>query len=67
MENFLLGIDLGTSSVKAVLVRTDGTVLYAEAEKYDIEFPEAGFEEENPDIWWEQQIFLNLLLRSFAR
>lgn len=53
MESFLLGIGLGTSSVKAALVRADGTVLYSEAEKYDIEFPTAGFEEEDPDLWWK--------------
>lgn len=64
MENLLLGIDLGTSSVKAALVRTDGTVLYAEAEKYDIEFPEAGFEEENPDLWWEKTV---LVLRRLTK
>lgn len=54
MENLLLGIDLGTSSVKAALFRLNGEMLYTEAEKYDIEFPAAGFEEENPDIWWEK-------------
>ena len=57
MENLLLGVGRGVSSVKAALIRTDGTVLYLEAEKYDIEFPGVGFEEENPDIWWESSRF----------
>lgn len=56
MEKVLLGIDLGTSSVKAALVRPDGEILYTEAEKYDIEFPEAGFEEESPELWWEKTV-----------
>lgn len=56
MRSLLLGIDLGTSSVKAALFRLNGEILYTEAEKYDIEFPEEGFEEENPDIWWEKTV-----------
>lgn len=52
MEKVLLGIDLGTSSVKAVLVRLNGEILCRESEEYDIEFPEAGFEEESPELWW---------------
>lgn len=56
MEKLLLGIDLGTSSVKTALVRLNGEILYTESEKYDIEIPEEGFEEQTPAVWWEQTV-----------
>lgn len=55
-EKLLLGIDLGTSSVKAALVRLNGEILHAESEKYDIAFPAEGFEEESPALWWEKTV-----------
>lgn len=56
MEKLLLGIDLGTSSVKTALIRLNGEILHTESEKYDIEFPEEGFEEEDPAVWWEKTV-----------
>jgi len=49
----LLGIDLGTSSLKAVLMTEEGTIVSQFGQDYSIEIPSAGFAEQNPDTWWE--------------
>lgn len=54
---YLLGFDIGSSSVKVALVNTsDGTVLatvqYPETEM-KISAPHPGWAEQNPEDWWE--------------
>jgi xylulokinase len=48
----LLGIDLGTSSVKVILMSTDGEVFAKAAEAYAITHPVSGWAETDPDHWW---------------
>jgi xylulokinase len=48
----LLGIDLGTSQVKALLVAEDGTELGRGAAGYDISTPRAGWAETDTGQWW---------------
>ena len=48
----LLGIDLGTSAVKALLTGLDGRVVGAGSAAYPILHPQPGFAEQNPDDWW---------------
>lgn len=50
--NQYLGIDLGTSSVKVMLVDEKGTILGSESEKYPLSFPHPGWSEQNPEDWW---------------
>ncbi|MCC8116308.1 MAG: xylulokinase, partial [Planctomycetes bacterium] len=47
----LLGIDLGTSSVRALLVDPDGTVLALNGLDYTPDIPRPGFAEQDPDFW----------------
>jgi len=50
---YLLGIDVGTSSTKGVLMDREGKI-YARAEKeYSIDIPQPGWAEQDPKIWWE--------------
>ncbi len=49
---YLLGIDLGTSSVKAMLLGQDGKILGITQEDYDIDIPSPGYAEQNPETWW---------------
>ncbi len=53
--NFL-GIDLGTGSVKAVIVAEDGHVLGRGSAEYALHHPRPGFAEQEPDDWWEGTI-----------
>lgn len=49
---YVLGLDLGTSSLKAVLLREDGRVASAATQGYPIDVPRPGWAEQNPDAWW---------------
>lgn len=52
MSDVLLGIDLGTSSVKAVFFDISGVVLGMGSEEYSVSSPLAGWSEQDPDLWW---------------
>jgi len=48
----LLGIDLGTSSVKCLLTSLDGSTQYAAEREYPILYPHTGYAEQDPETWW---------------
>lgn len=48
----LLGLDLGTSSLKAVLVTAEGRVLARSEAAYPTQRPHPGWAEQDPDDWW---------------
>ncbi len=48
----LLGIDLGTSSVKAVVLAEDGSVEEVASASYPLESPAPGWAETDPGDWW---------------
>lgn len=48
---YLLGIDIGTSSTKAVLINQHGQVIAWADEEYNIDSPQAGWAEQNPETW----------------
>ncbi len=49
----LLGIDVGTSSIKAMLMEEDGKIAAVKAKGYDVHFPQPGWAEQDPEEWWE--------------
>jgi len=49
----LLGIDLGTSSVKVVLVTADGAVVASGSAEYPILHPQPACAEQEPAAWWQ--------------
>src|SRR5829696_7549018 len=53
MSEAFLGIDLGTSSVKALVVDPDGTVRGTGSAEYPVLRPQPGWAEQDPDAWWE--------------
>lgn len=52
MADSLLGIDLGTSSVKAVLVDLEGRLLASASAAYPVSHPCPGWAETDPQLWW---------------
>ncbi|MBZ0227173.1 MAG: xylulokinase, partial [Bauldia sp.] len=48
----VLGIDIGTSAVKAVLVDEAETVLAEAAAPVPTRQPKPGWSEQDPDDWW---------------
>ena len=47
-----LGVDLGTSSVKVLLVDETGAVKKTASRTYPLEFPQPGWSQQNPADWW---------------
>ena len=62
MEN-VIGIDVGTSSVKALLVSSNGEVLKVSSPEYPFQTPKALWAETDPEVWWTatQKAIHNLL------
>ena len=50
---FLLGIDLGTSSVKVIVAGLDGHVATSAAAEYPIQHPQPLHAEQDPNAWWD--------------
>lgn len=48
---YYIGIDLGTSAVKLLLVDGEGRILRAVTEEYPLEFPQPGWSQQNPEDW----------------
>lgn len=48
---YLLGIDLGTSSLKGSVYTTDGRLVDSSAYEYDLYIPKKGFSEQDPKDW----------------
>ncbi|HQY32233.1 MAG TPA: FGGY family carbohydrate kinase, partial [Thermomicrobiales bacterium] len=51
-----LGIDLGTSSVKVLVVHGDGTVVGVATRPYPVLQPEPGAAEQDPNTWWDATV-----------
>ena len=49
----LLGIDIGTTGAKALLVGTDGQVRGGGAAEYSFSAPRPGWTEQDPEAWWQ--------------
>ncbi len=49
----LLGIDLGTSSVKVLAVEADGTIIGEASKSYMVNYPKENWAEQNPEDWWK--------------
>lgn len=49
---YLLGVDLGTSGVKALLINAQGTVVASASESYPLYTPQPLWAEQDPDDWW---------------
>ncbi len=47
-----IGIDLGTSAVKLLLVDGEGTVRNTVSREYPLYFPQNGWSEQKPEDWW---------------
>jgi xylulokinase len=48
----LLGLDIGTSSVKALLLAEDGSACGEGAASYAVRAPQRGWAETSPEDWW---------------
>lgn len=49
----LLGLDLGTTGVKALAINNQGEVLTSHTEEYRLYHPKQGWSEQSSNDWWE--------------
>lgn len=53
---YYIGVDLGTSSVKLLLMAADGTIEKTVSREYPLYFPHNGWSEQKPEDWYENTI-----------
>jgi xylulokinase len=51
-KQFLIGIDIGTSGCKSLLVDDGGKVVAKATEEYSLSTPRPGWSEQDPEDWW---------------
>lgn len=49
--SYVLGIDLGTSSLKGVLMDDSGKLIVTKSAEYKIDTPKQGYSEQHPEYW----------------
>ena len=49
-----IGIDLGTSAVKLLLMDSEGNIRNIVSREYPLYFPHPGWSEQKPEDWYEQ-------------
>ena len=52
MTEYLLGIDIGTTSTKAILIDAAGRIVVGASRPSDLSCPHPGWAEEAPGQWW---------------
>ena len=51
---YYIGVDLGTSSVKLLLMDGEGAIKNIVSKEYPLYFPKTGWSEQKPEDWWTQ-------------
>ncbi|MCR5331288.1 MAG: xylulokinase [Lachnospiraceae bacterium] len=51
-----IGVDLGTSAVKLLLMEGNGEIKKIVSKEYPLYFPNPGWSEQKPEDWWEQVV-----------
>ncbi|MFP3041125.1 xylulokinase [Treponema primitia] len=49
---FLMGIDLGTSSLKVIIIDTKGVIQAESSKAYQFDSPVNGYAEQKTEVWW---------------
>jgi xylulokinase len=52
-QGLSIGLDIGTSGAKAILVAADGRVVASATEEYPLLTPKPGWTEQDPNAWWQ--------------
>jgi len=53
---YLMGLDVGTSGVKVVIINREGVVVSSDTEEYPLFTPRPGWAEQNPSDWWSATV-----------
>ena len=50
---YFIGVDLGTSAVKLLLMDEEGKIVNIVSREYPLYFPHPGWSEQKPEDWWD--------------
>jgi len=53
---YYIGIDIGTSGTKSILIDEKGTIHAEAAVEYEVHMPKPMWTEQDPEIWWQATI-----------
>ena len=53
---YFIGVDLGTSAVKLLLMEENGRIANVVSKEYPLSFPHPGWSEQKPEDWWTQSV-----------
>ncbi len=56
MQLLYIGVDLGTSAVKLLLMASEGKIVNVVSREYPLYFPHPGWSEQKPEDWYEQTV-----------
>ncbi|MHC5262785.1 FGGY-family carbohydrate kinase [Streptomyces sp. UC4497] len=63
-QSAVIGVDIGTSSSKGILVALDGTVLHTAVREHTVDRPAPGHVEMPGEVWWDEFVSLARELTS---
>lgn len=64
---YTIGIDLGTSSLKGIILSREGEVVLSASSEYEIHTPQSGYSEQNPQDWVEAfDIVMDKLFSNYS-
>jgi xylulokinase len=55
-KGLCIGLDVGTSGVKAILLAEDGAVVASATADYPLLTPRPGWTEQEPEAWWRASL-----------
>ncbi|MFK3677604.1 FGGY-family carbohydrate kinase [Microbacterium sp. NPDC090218] len=61
-----LGVDIGTSSTKGVLVDVDGAIIATATRGHEVSRPRSGWVEMDGEVWWDEFVAIARELREAA-
>lgn len=64
-DALFLGLDIGTSGVKAELVHPEGSVVASVTTPLTLQTPKPGWAEQDPDAWWAASVESIRAVRAF--
>ena len=50
---YLIGLDVGTSGAKCIMINETGAVIASSTQEYPLYTPKPGWAEQNPEDWWQ--------------
>ena len=66
IENYLLGMDCGTTNIKAIILAEDGTVVAESSRPSKFLSPGPNMQEQDANEWWQNTVEIFRALRQMC-